>query len=327
MGAALPFPEIQGLEDLWARNTRRAAPAPMTQADRMLLCLLGIGIEQSLIHLQRECPEFAEFTQWIRDLAGLPDPAQIARYHACLAGDAPPAATVRRLQQIDDTPDVLDAAAMQHWQQHGYVVVPQAITAQQAEAAAARIWQHIEADPDQPESWQNPQALGMWVPLYQAPELDIARQSTRVHKAFAQLWGTSDLWMLTDRTSFNPPLQPGQSFGVYQLHWDTSLAQPIPFGTQAILYLTDTTADQGALQLVPGFHRTIDAWLSEIGGTDPRQIDLSAQAVTIPAKAGDLIVWRHELPHGASPNRTDRPRLAQYLNMFPASPEDLRDWR
>ena len=96
---------------------------------------------------------------------------------------------------------------------------------------------------------------------------------------------------------------------------------PIPFATQAILYLTDTTADQGALQVVPGFHHRLADWLGSIGDANPREIDLKAEARTIAAGAGDLIIWRQELPHGASPNTTDRPRMAQYVNMYSADLE------
>lgn len=164
------------------------------------------------------------------------------------------------------------------------------------------------------------------MPLYHAPELEAARCSLRVRKTFAQLWGTADLWLTIDQTSFNAPQREGVGSRGFPLHWDTSLAPPIPFGTQAILYLTDTAADQGALRLVPGFHRRIESWLAALGDADPREIDLNAEAITVPAQAGDLIIWHHALPYNASPNLATKPRLALYLNMY-AAQEDLRDWR
>ena len=45
-----------------------------------------------------------------------------------------------------------------------------------------------------------------------------------------------------------------------------------------------------------------------------------------PGGAGDLIIWRHEIPHGASPNRHDRPRLAHYVNHYPMHWPDTRTW-
>jgi hypothetical protein len=321
------FPDITGLRLFWARQTGRAPPAPLSQADRVLLCLLGIGIEQGLMQLQRERQEFGAFCDWVEREAGLPDPVEVARYHAWLEGAAVPIEAQARLDALARLPDVLDANQLAHWHEHGYVVLRAAISRAEAEAAAAVLWRHIEASPDDPESWYNPAAKGLWIPLYHAPELAVARQSQRVRKAFAQLYGTPDLWMLTDRTSFNPPERADAPFQGYKLHWDTSLTSPIPFGTQAILYLTDTAADQGALRLVPGFHRLIEEWLAGLGAADPREVDLDDGAVPVPASAGDLIIWRQDLPHGASPNRADRPRLAQYLTMISADAEDERKWR
>ncbi|HEX7133583.1 MAG TPA: phytanoyl-CoA dioxygenase family protein, partial [Iamia sp.] len=124
-----------------------------------------------------------------------------------------------------------------------------------------------------------------------------------------------------------PPLRDGGTFPGPHLHWDESLAAPIPFETQGILYLTDTAADQGALQVVPGFHhRLADGWLETLGRTDPRTVDLSAEAVTVPAETGDLVIWRQEIPHGASPNVSDRPRLAQYVTHRPLRWPDDRPW-
>ena len=101
----------------------------------------------------------------------------------------------------------------------------------------------------------------------------------------------------------------------------------MPFETQGILYLTDTAADQGALQVVPGFHhRLADGWLESLDGADPRQVDLTAETVTVPGAVGDLVIWRQEIPHGASPNRTPRPRLAQYLTHHPLRRPAARPW-
>ena len=323
----MAFPEIVGLRDFWARETGRAPLAQFTQADRVLLCLLGIGIEQGLMQLQRERPEFAAFCQWVEGEAGLPDPVEVVRFNAWREAAPIPPEAQARLDALAQMPDVLDAADLAQWHEHGYVVLCAAISRGQADAAAAVLWRHIAASPDDPETWYNPAAKGLWIPLYHAPELAVARQSLRVRKAFAQLHGTPDLWMLTDRTSFNPPERADAPFQGYKLHWDTSLTPPIPLGVQGILYLSDTAPDQGALRVVPEFHRRIEEWLAGLGDTDPREVDLDGEAVPIPANAGDLIIWHQALPHGASPNRAGRPRLAQYLTMIDGDAEDDRAWR
>jgi Phytanoyl-CoA dioxygenase (PhyH) len=324
---AVSFPEITGLRDFWARQTGRAPMLPMTQAERVLLCLLGIGIEQGLIYLHRERPEFEAFCDWVLGQAGPPDPVEVARFNAWQSGAPCSPEAAARLAALAAMPAVLDAADLAQWDAHGFVVLRSAISRAEANAAAAVLWNHIEARPDDPESWYNPKAKGLWVPLYHAPELAVARQSLRVRKAFAQLHGTPDLWLLTDRTSFNPPERPDAPFQGSPLHWDTSLTPPIPFAVQAILYLTDTAADQGALRLVPGFHLRIAEWLARLGDADPRAVDLNSDARTVPADAGDLIIWRQDLPHGASPNRAGLPRLAQYLTMIAGDAEDVREWR
>ena len=180
-----------------------------------------------------------------------------------------------------------------------------------------------------PASWYGPRTNGIMIQHFQHPAQEVVRRSARVHKAFAQLWGTSDLWSSTDRMSFSTsPRNPRQEFPGPHLHWDISIAQPIPFCTAGILYMTDTAADQGALQLVPGFHHRIAAWLDGLGeDVDPRRVDLSGEAITVPAGAGDLVLWRLDLPHGASPNRAGRPRMALYANMYSPAWVEHPEWR
>ena len=103
---------------------------------------------------------------------------------------------------------------------------------------------------------------------------------------------------------------------------------PIPFGTQGILYLTDTPPEQGAFTLVPGFHRRIESWLASLPpGADPRSENMHALgAKPVGGRAGDLVIWHQALPHGASPNRGTKPRLVQYINMFPANFEEQEEW-
>ena len=43
----------------------------------------------------------------------------------------------------------------------------------------------------------------------------------------------------------------------------------------------------------------------------------------VPANKGDLIIWRRELAHGNGLNTSSRPRLAQYINMYPARDNDM----
>jgi ectoine hydroxylase-related dioxygenase (phytanoyl-CoA dioxygenase family) len=166
------------------------------------------------------------------------------------------------------------------------------------------------------------------VPLLRHPAFDANRASPRIKGAFAQLLGTADLLTSVDQGGFNPPERPDRPFRGQGLHWDTSLVPPIPLDIQGILYLSDTPAEQGAFRCVPGFHRRMEAWLGGLpAGADPRAQDLSAEAVPVAGRAGDMVLWHAALPHGASPNRGTRPRLVQYIACFPARRVDYRPWR
>lgn len=320
-------PAVRGLDALWAERTfQLGAPiVPPAQA-RLLLDTLGLGIEQVATYL-RDRPDFATFAAWVRATAGVQDPAKVARYHAWLAGDPPPPATRDLLADIAAMPPVLDADDLAQWYEDGVVVLRAAITADEAKAAERLLWQRLGASPDDPASWYGRPTQGIMLQVFQHPALEVARRARRIHKAFAQLFGTADLWATTDRLSFNPPETTRHPFPGPHLHWDTSIAQPIPLSMGGILYLTNTAADQGALQVVRGFHHRLAPWLEALGDADPRAVDLSDQATTVPAGAGDLVIWRNELPHGASANRTTRPRLAHYITMYPPDLVDHPVWR
>ncbi|HEY1605951.1 MAG TPA: phytanoyl-CoA dioxygenase family protein [Allosphingosinicella sp.] len=321
------FPDVPGLEAYWADATRRPGAAAPADIDvRLLLDTLGLGVEQTGPFLG-SAPSFEAFTAWIVAEAGLPDPLTLARYRAWHEGHEPPEPIRRRQRALADAPPVLDEADLARWDRDGYVVLRGAIAPDEARAAEQLLWRTIGATPDDPDTWYGARRGGIMIPVYRHPALEPARRAPRIHKAFAQLWGREDLWMTTDRMSFNPPERRSYRFQGPKLHWDVSLAWPIPFATQGILYLTDTRADQGAFQLVPGFHRRIRAWLEGLGDADPRGVDLSGEAIGIAADAGDLVIWRWDLPHGASPNRSSRPRMAQYVNMYPADLITNPVWR
>ncbi|WP_066593306.1 phytanoyl-CoA dioxygenase family protein [Sphingomonas pruni] len=323
-----PFDQIRGLRGLWALATRldspgEARPVPI----RTLLDMLGLGLEQTMSMLGRERPDWPTFLAWIEATVGAPDPARLARYTAWYDGAEPPAEERARQAAVMAVPPVFDADDLARWDRDGVVVLREAITRDEAAAIADHLWSILAADPGDPSTWYGPRTNGIMIQHFQHPAMEVPRRSERMAKGFAELYGHADLIVSTDRLSFNPPIGSGFTFPGPHLHWDGNLTPPIAFETQAILYLTDTAADQGALQVVPGFHhRLADGWIASLNGADPRTVDLSAEAVTVPAGAGDLVIWRHEIPHGASANRSDRPRLAQYVNHYPMHWPDQRRW-
>ncbi len=317
------------VEAIWRRarggDRRRATGADRT-LDRIALNTLGISTEE----LREVLPRFDaldDLLTWSDERAGGLDLEALKRFEAVLAGAPTPAAARRRIEALEAAPPVLGPEALRAWDEDGYVIVPAVITPTEARALADAVWSFVGADPGDPATWRLTDH-GIMVQLFQHPALGPARTSPRLLKAFAQIWGTADLWTSLDRVSFNPPVGPAVEFPGPRLHWDISLVPPVPFQVQGMIYLTDTTAEQGAFEAVPGFHKRIDAWLASLGeDVDPRGVDLSAEARRIAANAGDLIIWHSALPHGASPNTGDRPRLAQYVTQYPATLHPADRWR
>jgi phytanoyl-CoA dioxygenase PhyH len=310
----------QRVEAIWQRakrGERRPSSGPERTLDRIALNTLGVSTEE-LREVLARFDAVDELLAWSEERAGGVDLEAVDRFEAALAGAPMPETTRRRIAAIEAAPPVLDAAQLRFWDENGYVIVPAVITPEETRALAEVVWRSVGADRDDPETWRLTDH-GIMVQLFQHPALTPARTSPRLLKAFAQLWGTADLWTSLDRVSFNPPVRPGVEFPGPRLHWDISLTPPVVFQLQGMIYLTDTSAEQGAFEVVPGFHKRIDAWLEGLpDGVDPRRVDLAAEARRIAANAGDLIIWHSALAHGASPNTSDRPRLAQYVTQYPA---------
>ena len=121
------------------------------------------------------------------------------------------------------------------------------------------------------------------------------------------------------------------------LQWDARTENlPLGFGVQGVLYLTDTAADQGGFQCVSGIHHE----LTDFGADHPPDYEYEAphlkefEPQPVPGKAGDLLIWHRALAHGSGHNTSNRPRIAQYLSMSPANPDNqeglqsrIRLWR
>lgn len=321
----LPTAVETELQRYWAAQMGQG-PVRQPMCDNLLLDTLGLGNQQVLQKLHAERPDFDTFRDWVLDVVGMPDPILLDRYNSWLTERPLGEAAQAQLSKIAAMLPVLDEAALSHWDEQGYVVLPNAIAPADIDAVKTLLWETVGACADDPQSWRDAKTDGIMVPHFQHPAQEAVRRSRRIHKAFAQLWGSENLWVTIDRMGFNPPASPGRPFMGSGLHWDVSLVQPIPFGTQGVLYLTDTGEDDGAFSCVPGFHRRIEGWLEALGDTDPRTVDLSAETEYVAGRAGDLIIWRQDLPHGASPNRGAQPRLAQYLNYYSPDMVVAEEW-
>jgi hypothetical protein len=268
----------------------------------------GRGTEEALRYLYSEQPSYETFIDWLmltsqRSETGLPLPGG----------------------------NLLTREDWESWERNGYLVIKSAVPVTQCAAAQAAIWQYLDADPSIPASWYHAHEgkNGMMVNFFHHPALDNNRNSPKIRKAYEELYKGTDIYLLLDKISFNPPETTTYKFMGSPLHWDVSLQLPIPFVLQGLLYLTDVGAGDGAFNCVPGFHNEIEKWITGLpGNTDPRQAALAElKPIAIPGNAGDLVIWHHALPHCASPNRGPLPRMVQYIAYKPIKTVEHAIWK
>ncbi len=332
-GAPLGIASLERLRRQWAGTGAEPAPPAGPRefhVTKAVLDTLGVGIEPALLLLSRERPTASGFEAWIHgQVGGTLDERRVARALAISQGIPPDAERRAELERLDTAPAVLSDSDLAFWDEHGYVILRDAAPPDACEELERAIWQRLGADPADPDTWYGGgRQQGVMVQMFHAPGIAEIHASARIHKAFAQLAGTADLVMTSDRCGFNPPVRPGNPYTGTSLHLDLeSLTPPVSPGLQGILYLTDTAADQGALRVIPGFQRRIDSWLSSLpAGADPSLEDFSAlgEVRSIAAGAGDLIIWSAALPHGPQPNTALRPRIVHYLTMYPTPRPEAR---
>jgi hypothetical protein len=323
---------VMHLKRLWSRTMRTRAgefDAASDLADwnatDTVIRGLGLGLHETLAFLYGSGPPFDAFERWILEKnGGAIAPERIERINAALTGTLDPNESRGVAEPVFDERDLA------FWEENGYVALHEAVSIENCRAAEDAIWEFLQMNRDDPATWYGcTQGHSIWVPLLHHPAIEANRRAPRIARAFEQLWKRSDLWMTVDQSGFNPPERSDWPFPGPHLHFDVSLELPIPLGMQGLLYLTDTSVEQGAFRCVPGFHRNVGGWLNSLpSDADPRLQDLEALgAVPIAGRAGDLIIWHQALPHGSSPNRSTRPRIVQYLSMRPADAEHRDRWR
>jgi hypothetical protein len=230
------------------------------------------------------------------------------------------------------TLNVLTEADKAFFEANGYLVVPNVVPKENLEAVIAAMWKALGMNPDAPTTWYPTDRRSSLVYLHQHQTLWNNRQSPRLYEAFADVLDTPRLWVSMDRAGMKPPTDP--RYPHYNdpgfVHWDLDTAKPLPttLGVQGVLALTDTTPEMGGFCCIPGFHKNLAAWIADQpSDRDPREPDLSRlpagmKVTPIPMQAGDLVIWNRTLAHGNGRNEGTRPRLAQYITMFPASDDE-----
>jgi hypothetical protein len=216
-----------------------------------------------------------------------------------------------------------------HFERQGWVSIVGAVPRAMCDALVGVLDRELGVPVRDPARWDaygGPMRdlLPIWG--HQA-EWDI-RQHPPLHAIWAALWGTAALWVSLDSCRFTPPWRDGFADAL-PLHWDHDPHAPRARMIQGVLALADTAAEQGGFRCVPSLLESPEAWptrpiLDADGDEDWRADTAGREIVHVPAGTGDLIIWNSLLPHGNSRNRSARPRLAFYLQMFPAGDEAHR---
>ncbi len=300
------------LEKLWKRTVNPAliSATEETQSwneEMKTLYELGIGMEDTLQFLYFEKPDLETFKSWINSKKKKENP------------------------EYDNLIDnVLSKEDLEFWNKNGYVVVKDAVSKKDCEATQQAIWDFLEMDPDQKESWykRHENQKGLMLNFSDHETLNKNRFSPRIKKAYEQLYNTANIYKTIDKVSFNPPETAEFTFLGSALHWDTSLKQPIKFGLQGLLYLTDCGVYDGAFHCVAGFHNQINQWLNNLEPNENPRVKALETLVPKPilGNAGDFIIWDNRLPHCATPNKGKSPRMVQYLTYLPNDFNDSGEW-
>lgn len=296
------------LENLWKRTINNSNAITDTQWDQEIktLYLLGISMEDAIQFLYFEKPDFETFKTWINNQKK--DENNTA----------------------DSIENVLSEQDLEFWNKNGYVIIKNAVSKKDCEDTVEAIWNYLKMDPDKSETWYNrhEDQKGLMLNFSDHKTLNKNRFSPRIKKAYEQLYNSAKIYKTIDKVSFNPPETKDFTFLGSPLHWDISLKQPITFGFQGLLYLTDCGSNDGAFHCVPGFHNKIDDWLDNLGTNEnPRNKAIETlKPEPITGNAGDFIIWNNTLPHCASANRGKSPRMVQYLTYLPDGYDTSGEW-
>ena len=235
---------------------------------------------------------------------------------------------------------ILTEADWIFWKHNGYVIIRNAVPAEQVEMTANFLWEFDEKDPANAETWYAPARAEMqmkeltntgMVEVYNHQTLWNNRQMPKVHAAFADIWGTEKLWCTIDRANLNFPLRPGYDYKGF-IHWDYD-PETKPQNVQGVLALADQMDEEmGGFQCIPELYRNYDTWkLTQPEDRNHFKPDTTGFTLEkIKMKAGDLLIFNSTEPHGIRANNsTDKVRIAQYISMMPAEEDNeaLRQWR
>ncbi len=224
----------------------------------------------------------------------------------------------------------LSAAQVQHWRSEGYVPVPgffdtrevRALQAGYQELKAAGTLANIATDFDgetHVETKQNQLIcpLSFHHPLYRAIPFH-----AKVRAAVAQLL-TEPIYKFQD-AFFVKPAWIGSPTNWHQDNYYFEIRDPVQ-KTAMWVAITDATADNGALRVIPRSHEALAPHTRDPESDhDRRCYPAEDEAVTAELAAGGVLFFNSGTLHATGPNTTDAERVAcifHFLNDGWVTPE------
>ncbi|MFU8817269.1 MAG: phytanoyl-CoA dioxygenase family protein [Pseudomonadales bacterium] len=211
--------------------------------------------------------------------------------------------------------------------EQGYLVVESVVPETLCAAVRDTIAEYLGVRADDPSTWYRRDVQGHGiVPLHHPQAFWDLRQHPGIHAAFAALYGTEKLWVSIDRASFKPPSRGfSGTYRVDPIHWDGDPRRD-GLSIQGLVYLSDTSAEQGGFCCVPQLYRQLDDWLAR--QTDPQALRRpnvnEFEVERIGAPAGSLVLWNRRMPHSSAENVGTTPRWVQYVWMEPEGDAQAR---
>ena len=110
----------------------------------------------------------------------------------------------------------------------------------------------------------------------------------------------------------------------------SSMNAPWGLRVQGNLYIGDTAEDGGGFRAVRGFHKSFNKWIERF--PEDANLDFTLldnyddpdfPVINIEGNKGDFLLWHSFLPHSNGTNFGTKPRMCQYITMWP---HDLSYW-
>ena len=226
---------------------------------------------------------------------------------------------------------VLSAQDIDTFWQEGYLVVRSVLDAAQAEHYAQLLTALVPRDLSIPSHWKA--VAGRYKPFvrpgeqcFDGPEFIPLYQNETLYEVMAQLLDHRELRVRDGSIGITLRNDAPRSGDLSQdLHLDAAVPEDVDqflFTREEVeiggcYYFTDVEAGGGAIHVVPGGHRLVEA--EARSHPHGRQLHDKwrelppLQTMEVPAQAGDFVLMHHLMPHAASHNRRSRARLAQFF--------------